>query len=165
MPYRKHVLFLCTGNSARSIMAEAILNHRGGRNFRASSGGSRPAGEVHPYALRVLRENDVPALGLASKDWEVFTAPEAANVDFVITVCDDAAGEVCPVWPGHPGHAHWSIGDPVKAKGKEADQLDAFREAYCLLDRHIRQFLAAPFLAANTDERGAHAEYISREYS
>lgn len=123
-----NVLFLCTGNSARSIFGEAILNKAGTGRFKAFSAGSRPAGAVHPYALDLLRQLDHPVSDLRSKAWDEFSAPGAPQMDFVFTVCDDAAAEVCPVWPGQPMSAHWGILDPVKVEGTEAEKRLAFAD-------------------------------------
>jgi arsenate reductase len=140
-----NVLFLCTGNSARSIMAEAILNHKGPPNFRAYSAGSHPKGTVRPEALRQLAIARVPASGLHSKSWEEFSQPGAPEMQFVFTVCDNAAKEVCPVWPGHPLTAHWGIPDPAAVQGSAEQMESAFRNAYFLLDRRISLFLSLPF--------------------
>lgn len=140
-----NVLFLCTGNSARSIMAEAILNHKGRPNFRAYSAGSHPTGTVRPEALRQLAIARVPAGGLRSKSWEEFSQPGAPEIHFVFTVCDNAAKEVCPVWPGHPLTAHWGIADPAAVQGTAEQVESAFRNAYFLLDRRISLFLSLPF--------------------
>lgn len=138
-PY--NVLFLCTGNSARSIMAEAILNQKGAPHFKAYSAGSHPAGRVHPAALKQLESAHFPTEGLRSKSWEEFEGPGAPSLDFVFTVCDNAAKEVCPVWPGQPMTAHWGIPDPA-AVPEEKEK--AFRDAFFLLDRRISLFLALP---------------------
>lgn len=137
-----NVLFLCTGNSARSILAEAILNHHGAGRFRAFSAGSQPRGEVHPQALRQLAECGLSTDGYRSKSWEEFAGESAQPLDFVFTVCDNAAGEVCPVWPGQPLTAHWGIEDPAAVEGPKQEQ--AFREAYHALKRRIALFLALP---------------------
>jgi arsenate reductase (thioredoxin) len=136
MATRYNVLFLCTGNSARSIMAEAYLNHAGGGRFKAYSAGSHPTGQVNPHALEELRIARLPVEGLRSKSWDEFAAPGAPKLDFVFTVCDDAAGEVCPVWPGQPITAHWGV--PVK--GSADDIRKAFLEAYTILSRRITLF-------------------------
>ncbi len=141
----RNVLFLCTGNSARSILAEAILNARGAGRFRAFSAGSRPAGRVHAGALRQLALAGLPAAGLRSKSWEEFAGPDAPVMDLVITVCDNAAREACPVWPGHPAAAHWSTPDPATASGSGGDVAAAFRQAYETLDRRITALLALPW--------------------
>jgi len=137
-----NVLFLCTGNSARSILAEALLNHEGKGRFKAYSAGSSPKGEVHPMALEQLRKSWLPTEGYRSKSWEEFAAPGAPELDFVFTVCDNAAGEVCPIWPGQPMTAHWGIEDP--AAEAEKDQAQAFQTAFLYLQRRIRLFLALP---------------------
>lgn len=141
-PY--NVLFLCTGNSARSILAEAILNSKGRPNFVAYSAGSHPAGKVHPGALRQLETAHLSTAGLHSKSWEEFEAPGAPRLDFVFTVCDSAAKEVCPVWPGQPMTAHWGIADPSAVRGTEEEIRKAFRDAFFLLDRRIGLFLSLP---------------------
>jgi len=134
------VLFLCTGNSARSILAEAALNHDGGGRFRAFSAGSFPRGDVHPVALEVLTAAGYPIEGLRSKSWSEFAQPDAPPIDFVITVCDDAADEVCPVWPGRPITAHWGIRDPAKVEGDS--QRTAFVQALIYMRNRISLFLA-----------------------
>lgn len=139
-----NVLFLCTGNSARSIMAEAIMNHRGAANFTAYSAGSHPARAVRPEALRQLEASHLPTTGLRSKSWDEFVRPGAPVMDFVITVCDDAANEICPVWPGQPLTAHWGIRDPAAVKGTDGQVQKAFREAFFLLDRRISLLLSLP---------------------
>lgn len=140
-PY--NVLFLCTGNSARSILAEAILNRIGEGKFRAHSAGSQPKGAVHPEALALLERLDFPTSGLWSKSWEEFAA--GPPLDFVLTVCDNAANEVCPVWPGQPMTAHWGIPDPAAATGSEAEIAKAFRDAYHLLHRRVALLANLPF--------------------
>lgn len=146
MPRTYHVLFLCTGNSARSILGEAILNHliRHGGRFRAWSAGSHPKGAVHPTALRLLADHGLPTAELRSKSWDEFAAPGAPRMDFVFTVCDQAAGEVCPVWPGQPMTAHWGMPDPVAAQGDEAARLRAFRDTFLQLRRRIELFASLP---------------------
>jgi arsenate reductase (thioredoxin) len=139
-----NVLFLCTGNSARSIMAEAILNFKGRPAFTAYSAGSHPAGAVRPEALRQLEMAHLPTQGFRSKSWEEFSAPGAPPLDFVITVCDNAAREVCPVWPGQPISAHWGVPDPAAVKGSPADIERAYRDAFFMLDRRISLFLCLP---------------------
>ena len=137
----KNVLFLCTGNSARSILAEAILNREGAGRFRAFSAGSHPKGAVHLGALRLLRELGYPTDGSRSKSWDEFAAANAPKLDIVITVCDNAASEVCPIWPGKPIKNHWSIPDPAAVEG--AGQAEAFQKAYRDLHARIQNFLAA----------------------
>jgi arsenate reductase len=141
-PY--NVLFLCTGNSARSILAEAILNRRGQPNFRAFSAGSHPAGRVHPYALKQLESAGLPVEGLRSKSWDEFVKPGAPQMHFVFTVCDSAAAEVCPVWPGQPITAHWGIPDPGNMGGTPEEIARAFRDAFVTLGRRIDLFLSLP---------------------
>jgi arsenate reductase len=144
MDKRYNVLFLCTGNSARSILAEAILNHRGSANFTAYSAGSHPSGIVRPEALRQLALANLPTEGLRSKSWDEFAVPGAPRMDFVFTVCDNAANEVCPFWPGQPMTAHWGIPDPAAIQGTP-DQIDrGFKEAFTILSRRISLFLALP---------------------
>jgi arsenate reductase (thioredoxin) len=156
-----NVLFLCTGNSARSIMAEAILTHWGADRFRAFSAGSQPKGQVHPMALDLLRETKLPTAELRSKSWEEFATPGAPSLDFVFTVCDNAAQETCPVWPGQPMSAHWGIPDPAAAQGSEAERRLAFRQAFAALERRIKIFtslrmeaLERIVLKARVDEIG-----------
>ncbi len=139
-----NTLFICTGNSARSIMAEAILNQLGSGKFRAYSAGSQPAGRVHPLALELLERNRFPTTTLRSKNWSEFAGPDAPRMDFVLTVCDKAAGEVCPVWPGQPMSAHWGVEDPVAAEGSEEQRRRAFSDAFMLLSRRIAIFLSLP---------------------
>ncbi|MDJ1157482.1 arsenate reductase ArsC [Chelatococcus sp. SYSU_G07232] len=145
MPDRPfNVLFLCTGNSARSILAEAILNRAGEGRFKAHSAGSRPKGAVHPMTLQVLAELGYDTVFARSKSWEEFAGPATPPMDFVFTVCDDAAGEACPVWPGHPVTAHWGIPDPAAADGTPAEVGAAFAEAYRMLERRILAFVNLP---------------------
>ncbi len=139
-----NVLFLCTGNSARSILAEAILAKEGEGKFRAFSAGSHPKGEPHPMALDLLKRTDHPIEGVRSKSWDEFAVPGAPQMDFVFTVCDNAAGEACPVWPGQPMTAHWGIADPAAAEGTEAERRAAFAEAYRLLANRIGVFATLP---------------------
>jgi len=141
---RWNVLFLCTGNSARSILAEALINHHGGASCRGYSAGSRPRGEVHPMALELLRREGLPTDGLRSKSWDEFAGPAAPPFDFIFTVCDQAAGEVCPVWPGQPMTAHWGIADPAAVAVDTTQQRRAFREAFRNLEVRIRHFLSLP---------------------
>jgi protein-tyrosine-phosphatase len=139
-----NVLFLCTGNSARSILGEAILNRLGGGKFIAYSAGSQPRGTVHPEALALLRRLGYPTTGLRSKSWNEFAAPGAPHLDFVFTVCDNAASEVCPVWPGQPMTAHWGIPDPAAALGTDVEVATAFRNAFLALQRRIELFASLP---------------------
>lgn len=141
-PY--NVLFLCTGNSARSILAEALLKHWGGHLFRAYSAGSQPKGAVHPIAIALLEQMRLPTAGLRSKSWDEFAAPDAPRLDFVFTVCDRAAAEVCPVWPGQPMTAHWGIADPAAVEGAETDRWLAFRQAFRELENRIKIFTSLP---------------------
>ena len=147
---RYNVLFLCTGNSARSIMAEGIMNAKGRPRFSAYSAGSHPSGTVRPEALRELEAAGVPTAGLRSKSWDEFARRDAPKMDFVFTVCDNAANEVCPVWPGHPATAHWGIPDPAAVKGTEDEIQRAFRDAFFLLDRRITLFLDLPIASIDS---------------
>ena len=140
-----NVLFLCTGNSARSILAEAILNDRGSGKFRAYSAGSRPAGNVNPRAIELLQRMNIPTGAMRSKSWDEFAAPGAPLLDFVFTVCDNAAGEVCPYWPGQPVTAHWGQPDPAAVAGTGLEQTAAFRDAFRMLERRITLFTQLPF--------------------
>ena len=140
----KNVLFLCTGNSARSVLAEAILNRDGLGKFRAYSAGSQPKGAVHPYALDLLTRLNHPTGDLRSKSWDEFAAPGAPEMDFIFTVCDDAAGETCPFWPGQPMTAHWGMPDPAQALGNEAERRLAFSDAYKVLSTRIGIFTSLP---------------------
>jgi arsenate reductase (thioredoxin) len=141
-PY--NVLFLCTGNSARSILAESLLNHWGKGRFKGYSAGSFPKGEVHPLAFGLLKRMNLPSEGLRSKSWDEFAVPEAPPLDFIFTVCDNAAGEVCPIWPGKPMSAHWGIPDPASAQGSDAEKAFAFRKAFAALEARIKALIALP---------------------
>ena len=143
-PRSYNVLFLCTGNSARSIMAEALLRAEGGDRFRSYSAGSRPTGRVNPFALELLQRNRLPTAGLRCKSWDEFAAPGAPQLDFIFTVCDNAAGEICPVWPGQPMTAHWGVPDPAAVAGAEEDKRKAFAEAARSLLNRIRGFVSLP---------------------
>jgi arsenate reductase len=146
MPERKYnVLFLCTGNSARSIIAESLVNHLGGGRFTGYSAGSHPAGEVHPLTRWVLEKNNVVTSDLRSKNWDEFSGADAPHMDFVFTVCDRAAAEVCPVWPGRPISAHWGTPDPAAVEGLEIDRRAAFRAAFDELQKRISIFVNLPF--------------------
>jgi len=145
MAERVHnVLFLCTGNSARSILAEAILNDCANDRFKAYSAGSHPKGAVHPLAIALLERNGIATTGLRSKPWDEFAQPGAPQLDFVFTVCDNAAGEVCPIWPGQPMTAHWGQPDPAAMEGTEIEKANAFREAFRTLGRRIGLFVSLP---------------------
>lgn len=144
MQGRYNVLFLCTGNSARSVMAEAVMNKKGFPTFTAYSAGSHPKGTVHPAALHQIEIARLPTIGLRSKDWSEFAKPGAPNLDFVFTVCDNAAKEVCPVWPGQPMTAHWGVPDPAAVDGTPEQVARAFQEAFMILDRRINLFLCLP---------------------
>jgi protein-tyrosine-phosphatase len=140
----KSVLFLCTGNSARSILAEAYLNHAARGRFTAYSAGSHPAGSVNPFALELLEKSRLPITRARSKSWDEFARPGAPRMDFVFTVCDSAAAEVCPVWPGHPITAHWGVPDPAAVAGTDEEKRRAFKDAFTALARRIDLFLALP---------------------
>jgi len=143
-PRTYNVLFLCTGNSARSILAESLLIHWGRGRFNAYSAGSFPKGQVHPLALDLLKRMNLPAEGFRSKSWDEFAAPGAPPLDFIFTVCDNAAGEVCPVWPGKPTTAHWGIADPAAVEGSDADKALAFRKSLKELETRIKLFTELP---------------------
>ena len=142
-----NVLFLCTGNSARSIMAECILNREGQGRFKAYSAGSQPKGQIHAYTLDLLKRQNHPVEALRSKNWDEFAVPGAPEMHFVFTVCDDAAKETCPVWPGQPMSAHWGIPDPLAAEGNEAERRLAFSEAFRMLTNRISIFVNLPIHA------------------
>jgi arsenate reductase (thioredoxin) len=141
-PY--NVLFLCTGNSARSILAEALVNHWGRGRFVGYSAGSAPKGKVHPIALELLEHLNMPTAGMRSKSWDEFERPDAAKLDFVFTVCDNAAAEECPVWPGQPMTAHWGVADPAAVEGSDTDKWLAFRQAFRELESRIKIFTSLP---------------------
>ena len=139
-----NALFLCTGNSARSILAEAMLNHLGKGRFHAYSAGSHPAGKVNPFAIELLKAAGLPTEGLRSKAWDEFAKPAAPRMDFILTVCDNAAGEVCPVWPGKPMTAHWGVADPAAVQGSDDEKRAAFRDAASILRRRIELLVSLP---------------------
>jgi arsenate reductase (thioredoxin) len=157
-----NVLFLCTGNSARSIMAAAILNHKGQANFTAFSGGSFPRGAIHPMALKQLEVSNLPTAGLRSKSWDEFGKPEAPKMDFIFTVCDNARGEVCPIWPGQPVTAHWGVPDPATVTGTPEEVEHAFRETFMILERRISLFLCLPLASLGTLSIKNEIESIAR---
>jgi arsenate reductase (thioredoxin) len=163
MPKHYNVLFLCTGNSARSIMAEAILNFRGGANFTAFSAGSQPNGSVKPQALQQIEEARMPTEGLRSKSWEEFSGPSAPHLDFVFTVCDNAAKEPCPYWPGQPMTAHWGVPDPAAAAGTPEEIQRAYRDAFMTLDRRIRLFLSLPLTSLDSLAIKREIEQIGKQ--
>jgi len=155
-----NVLFLCTGNSARSIMAEAILNRKGRPNFTAYSAGSHPSGAVRPEALKQIALADASAEGFRSKSWDEFAKPGAPRMDFVFTVCNNAANEICPVWPGQPITAHWGVPDPAAVKGSPEEIERAFRDAFVILDRRIAVFLSLPLPTLGLLETKKEADRI-----
>jgi arsenate reductase (thioredoxin) len=157
-----NVLFLCTGNSARSIMAEAILNRLGQGKFRAFSAGSHPKGSVHPYALDLLHRLNHDVGGLRSKNWAEFSRPKAPKLDFVFTLCDDAAAEVCPVWPGQPMTAHWGLPDPAAATGNEAQIRLAFADTYRMLNNRISIFTSLPLHSLDKLSLQRHLDSIGK---
>jgi len=158
-----NVLFLCTGNSARSILAEAILNRQGDGRFRAFSAGSFPKGQVHPVALHVLGTLGYETGGFRSKSWDEFAGPDAPVIDFVFTVCDNAAGEVCPIWPGHPMTAHWGIPDPAAVEGADGVVHAAFFDAYRMLKNRIDLFVALPLATIDRMSLQSRLDGIGRE--
>jgi len=158
-----NVLFLCTGNSARSIMAEAILNHRGRGRFTAYSAGSHPGGKVNSQALRQLELSHLPTEGLRSKSWDEFANPGAPKMNFVFTVCDNAAKEVCPIWPGQPLTAHWGVPDPAAVEGSMAQVERAFHEAFVTLDRRIGLFLSLPMKSLDALALKKEIDHIGHE--
>ena len=163
MPDRVYnVLFLCTGNSARSILAESLINHWGRGRFRGFSAGSHPKGAVHPMALKLLQEVRLPTQGLRSKSWDEFAEPSAPPLDFVFTVCDNAAGEVCPYWPGHPITAHWGVPDPAAVQGSESQQWAAFRETLRLLENRIKLFVSLPIGTIDRLKLKQHLDTIGK---
>jgi len=162
-PRHFNVLFLCTGNSARSIMAEAILNKKGQPNFTAYSAGSHPTGLVHPEALRQIEGAHMPTAGLQSKSWDEFAALDAPKMHFVFTVCDRAAREVCPVWPGHPLTARWGVPDPAEVRGTPEQVERAFFEAFTILDRRITLFLCLPLATLEQEVIQREIDRIGRQ--
>lgn len=160
-----NVLFLCTGNSARSIIAEAILNHEGSGRFRAYSAGSMPTGVVNPYAISLLRKLGFATGDLRSKSWDEFATDSAPGMDFIFTVCDNAAGEVCPVWPGQPMIAHWGVPDPAVVVGSETESSAAFAEAYRLLSNRISTFVNLPLRSLDRLTLKTRLEEIGHEFS
>ena len=157
-----NVLFLCTGNSARSIIAESLLNHWGKGTFRGYSAGSFPKGQVHPISIALLKQLRLPAEGLRSKSWDEFAAPGAPPLDFVITVCDNAAGEVCPVWPGKPMTAHWGVPDPAAVEGTDAQKWEAFRAGLRELENRIKLFTSLPLATLDRMTLKARVDSIGR---
>jgi arsenate reductase len=157
-PYR--ILFVCTGNSARSILAEAIVNARCRERFVACSAGSHPRGAVHPLALAVLEQAGIPTAGLRSKAWDEFATSDVPRLDFIVTVCDAAARETCPIWPGRPITAHWGLADPAQATGTEAERLEAFLEAFRILDRRISMLARLPVAALDARELSSRLQEI-----
>ncbi len=160
-PY--NVLFLCTHNSARSVLAEAIMNKIGAGKFVAYSAGSQPRGQINPSTLKLLKGLGYDTSAFRSKSWDEFAKPGAPEIDFIFTVCDDAAGEVCPVWPGKPLTAHWGVADPSAVKGSEIEVARAFQEAYRLLSRRIELFAALPISGLDTMTLKAKLREIGRE--
>lgn len=144
-PHRYNVLFICTANSARSIMAEAVLNQLGGAHFKAYSAGSQPRGTVHPLAVETLRERQFDVSTLRSKSWDEFAGPDTPQMDFIFTVCDNAAGEACPLWPGHPITAHWGFPDPAAVEGSDDMKRKAFAQTFREISQRLRIFLNLPF--------------------
>jgi arsenate reductase len=162
MSLHYNVLFLCTGNSARSILAEAILNHKAKGAFTAYSAGSHPSGAVRPEALRQLSEAGLSTEGLRSKSWDELATPDAPKMNFVFTVCDNAANEACPFWPGQPTTAHWGIADPAAVKGTPEEIAHAFRDAFAVLDRRIGLFLSLPLATLHQLSLQKELESIGR---
>lgn len=157
-----NVLFLCTGNTARSVLAESILRKEGGGRFNAFSAGSQPKGMVNPFAIKVLRDMDYPVDGLRSKSWEEFARAGAPAMDFVFTVCDNAAGEACPIWPGQPMTAHWGIEDPAAVEGTDLEKEAAFVEAFRYLKNRIAAFASLPFASIDRLSLGTRLRDIGR---
>ncbi len=157
-----NVLFLCTGNTARSVLAEGILRHDGAGRFNAFSAGSQPKGIVNPFALQALAAHNYPADGFRSKSWDEFAGSAAPQMDFIFTVCDAAAGEACPFWPGHPMTAHWGIADPAAVEGSDLDKAQAFNEAFRLMRNRIHAFLALPHDRLDTQAMRGHLQNIGK---
>lgn len=163
MTYRPfNVLFLCTGNSARSILAESLLNHWGKGKFRAYSAGSHPKGQVHPLSIELLRQIHLPTEGLRSKSWDEFAAAGAPPLDFIFTVCDNAAGETCPYWPGHPMTAHWGVADPAAVEGTDDEKRQAFRHALLALESRIKLFTSLPIATVDRMKLQEHVTAIGK---
>ena len=160
-----NVLYLCTGNSARSILAESLINHWGRGRFRGFSAGSHPKAAVDPIALELLKQMRLSTEGLRSKSWDEFAAPGAPQLDFVFTVCDNAAGEVCPYWPGQPMTAHWGVPDPAAVEGSDADKWAAFREAFRLLEGRIKLFTNLPLASIDRMKLKEHLDAIGKTRS
>jgi arsenate reductase (thioredoxin) len=160
---QRNVLFLCTGNSSRSILAEAILHQKGRPNFKAYSAGSHPAGHVNPYAIKQLETAKLPTANLRSKSWDEFAKHGSPKMDFVFTVCDDAANEICPVWPGQPVTAHWGVPDPGAVVGSAQEIERAFRDAYVTLDRRIGLFLSLPLSSLDSLAVKKEVDRIGRQ--
>jgi arsenate reductase (thioredoxin) len=157
-----NILILCTGNSARSILAEALINKYGGKRFHAYSAGSKPVGKVNPVAVELLSAYGHPMDHLRSKSWDEFTLPNATVIDAVITVCDNAAGEICPVWPGNPAKAHWGMEDPAAFKGPFHEKMTLFEKVYRELERHVERLIALPSDKLNPSELQKSLEQISK---
>jgi protein-tyrosine-phosphatase len=160
-----NVLFLCTGNSARSILGEALINHWGRGKFRGFSAGSHPKGQVHPIALELLKHMKLPTEGLRSKSWDEFAAPGAPHLDFVFTVCDNAAGEVCPYWPGQPMTAHWGLEDPAAVEGADTDKWLAFRKTFNQLENRLKIFTSLPLASLDRIKLQEHLDSLGRTRS
>ena len=158
----KNVLFLCTGNSARSIIAEAIMNRVGARRFHGYSAGSHPTGTVNPYAIALLKALNHPTGDLRSKDWNEFSGPDAPQMDFVFTVCDNAANEVCPIWPGQPMSAHWELPDPAAAEGTDAEIAAAFADTYRMMNNRIEIFVNLPHASLDRLSLQRHLDEVGR---
>jgi protein-tyrosine-phosphatase len=161
----KNVLFLCTGNSARSIIAESILNREGQGRFKAYSAGSNPAGQVHPYAHDLLKNNNHPVADLRSKNWDEFAVDGAPKMDFVFTVCDNAAAETCPVWPGQPISAHWGVPDPAAVEGNEAEKRLAFAETYRFMTNRVSIFVNLPLSSLDKLSLQTRLDEIGQNFS
>jgi protein-tyrosine-phosphatase len=159
-----NVLFLCTGNSARSILAEVLMNHWGRGKFRGFSAGSFPKGKVHPIALELLRQMKMPTDGLRSKSWDDFAAPHGVHLDFVFTVCDNAAGEVCPYWPGQPMTAHWGLEDPAAVEGTDVEKWLAFRKTFSQLESRIKIFTSLPIASLDRIKLQEHLDEIGKQW-
>ena len=157
-----NVLFLCTGNSARSVLAESLVNHWGKGKFRGFSAGSFPKGEVHPIAIALLKHLQMPTEGLRSKSWDEFAVAGAPHLDFVFTVCDNAAGETCPYWPGQPMTAHWGVEDPATVEGTDAEKWFAFRQSFRALEHRIKLFTSLPIASIETLRLKEHIDAIGK---